>query len=138
MVDTFSSRHRSQIMKRIKSVDTLPEMEVRSFLHRCGMRFRLHSNKLPGKPDIILKKYGAVIFVHGCFWHQHSDPRCTRSGIPKSNRNYWLPKLKRTVERDKRHKRDLKKLGWNVQVIWECQIKQNRLENLLRTIKSKR
>ena len=75
----------------------MPEMRARSFLHSHGLRFRLHSINLPGKPDIVLKKYNTVLFVHGCFWHQHRDPRCNRSGVPKSNRNYWLPKLQRTI-----------------------------------------
>jgi DNA mismatch endonuclease (patch repair protein) len=125
-------------MKRIKSEDTAPEMKVRSFLHNHGLRFRLHSKKLPGKPDIVLKKYNTVVFVHGCFWHQHENRDCKRSGLPKSNQNYWLPKLQKTIERDKKHKKYLKKLGWNVQVIWECQIKEKRLEHLFETIKCKR
>ncbi len=122
-------------MKRIKSVNTEPERKVRRFLHNNGLRFRLHAKQLPGKPDIVLKKYKTVIFVHGCFWHQHNDAHCNRSGIPKSRCNYWFPKLQKTVVRDKAHKKHLKKLGWKVYVIWECQINEKRLNNLLRTIK---
>ena len=137
MTDTFLPEKRSQIMKRIRSVDTAPEMKVRRFLHNKGLRFRLHSKVLPGKPDIVLKKYKTVTFVHGCFWHQHRDPDCSRSGVPKSNRNYWLPKLQKTVVRDKEHRKRLKDLGWNVLIIWECQINEKRLNNLLRTLKNK-
>lgn len=135
MTDTFSSENRRQIMKRIKSVDTAPEIKVRRFLHNNGLRFRLHAKQLPGKPDIVCKKYKTVIFVHGCFWHQHNIVDCKRSSVPKSNREYWLPKLQKTIARDKTHIKRLKELGWNVQVIWECQINEKRLNNLLHTIK---
>ncbi len=138
MTDTFSPEDRRAIMKRIKSEDTCPEMRVRRFLHGHGLRFRLHSKELPGKPDIILRKYGCVVFVHGCFWHQHKDRRCTRSGLPKSNTGYWLPKLEKTVGRDKEHRKRLKELGWNVHVVWECQINQRRLENLVKQIVSQK
>jgi DNA mismatch endonuclease (patch repair protein) len=136
MTDTFLPEKRSQIMKRIRSVDTTPEMKVRCFLHNNGLRFRLHSNVLPGKPDIVLRKYKTVIFVHGCFWHQHQALNCSRSGVPKSNQNYWLPKLQKTVARDKEHKKRLKELGWNVQVIWECHINEKRLNDLLHIVKN--
>jgi DNA mismatch endonuclease (patch repair protein) len=123
-------------MRRIRSVDTTPEKKVRSFLHGRGFRFRLHSRNLPGKPDIVLNKYKTVVFVHGCFWHQHQDPSCTRSAVPKSNEDYWLPKLLKTVGRDNEHKESLKRLGWKVQIIWECQINEKELGNLICAIKS--
>lgn len=135
MTDTFSSEDRTQIMRRIRSKNTAPEMKARSFLHRHGLRFRIHSKKLPGKPDIVLKKYKTVIFVHGCFWHQHQDPKCKRASVPKSRPDYWLPKLKKTVTRDKEHLKLLHKLGWTVHVIWECQINEERLKKLLHLIK---
>jgi DNA mismatch endonuclease (patch repair protein) len=137
VTDTFSPEHRSEIMRRIRSVDTTPEKKVRSFLHGNGFRFRLHSGKLPGKPDIVLYRFKTVIFVHGCFWHQHQDQNCTRSAVPKSNEDYWLPKLQKTVERDKDHKKRLKELGWNVQVVWECQINERKLGDLLRILRDK-
>lgn len=122
-------------MKRIRSKDTAPEMKVRSFLHSRGIRFRLHSKKLPGHPDLVLRKYKTVVFVHGCFWHQHKAPSCKRGSAPKSNLDYWLPKLQKTAERDKQHQRLLNKLGWHVLVIWECQINEKNLEDLLQAIK---
>ena len=135
MTDTFSPKERSRIMKRIRGADTTPELKVRSYLHCHGLRFRLHSKNLPGKPDIVLKKYKTVVFVHGCFWHQHQNPACKRSAVPKSNHEYWIPKLRRTVERDAEHQELLKKLGWNVVIIWECQINKEGLKNLQRCIK---
>jgi DNA mismatch endonuclease (patch repair protein) len=134
-MDTFSPEKRTQIMKSIKSNDTLPEMRVRSFLHRNGLRYRLHSKQLPGHPDIVLKKYNTVIFVHGCFWHHHRSIKCKRASLPKSNQNYWLPKLNKTIVRDKRHAKQLKDLGWAVKVIWECQVNDKQLVKLLRIIK---
>jgi len=104
-------------------------------LHHNGLRFRIHSKKLPGKPDIVLKKYKTVIFVHGCFWHQHQDPDCKRASVPKSRLDYWVPKLKKNIARDKEHLKLLRKLGWAVHIIWECQINEERLKNLLHLIK---
>ena len=108
-------------MSLIRSSNTKPELAVRKILHSLGYRFRLHKKDLPGKPDIILKRYKTVIFVHGCFWHQHK--RCKRSNIPKSNTSYWKPKLERNMKRDKNHKADLKRVGWKTIVVWECEIK---------------
>ncbi len=107
-------------MSRIRSKDTKPEVLVRSLLHSLGYRFRKNVKTLPGKPDVVLKKHNAVIFVHGCFWHQHKG--CRRSNMPKSNLDYWKPKLERNSERDKQHIKDLKKLGWKVLTIWECEV----------------
>lgn len=117
-------------MSRIKSANTKPEIIVRSLLHRLGFRFRKNVKTLAGKPDIVLKKYNAVIFVHGCFWHQHKG--CRRSNIPKSNQDYWIPKLEGNVRRDKQHTKELKKQGWRILKIWECEIKDiARLEKKL-------
>jgi DNA mismatch endonuclease (patch repair protein) len=110
-------------MSAIRSKNTNPETVVRSLLFALGYRYRLHRNDLPGKPDIILKKHNTVIFVHGCFWHQHKE--CKRANIPKSNKKYWIPKLERNAERDKINKRELNKLGWNVITIWECETKDS-------------
>ena len=106
-------------MGRIRSRNTKPELIVRSLLHRMGYRFRLHDRKLPGCPDIVLPKYKTVIFVHGCFWHRHKG--CKRGTIPTHRREWWLTKLNGNAERDKRHRRALKKLGWKAIVVWECQ-----------------
>ena len=109
-------------MSRIKSKDTAPELRVRSALHRAGYRFRLHVKDLPGKPDIVLPKYKTVIFVHGCFWHRHKG--CSDASKPSTNQEFWEEKFKRNVERDKREQAELKKLGWKVIVIWECEVEK--------------
>jgi DNA mismatch endonuclease, patch repair protein len=134
MTDTFLPEKRSQIMKLIRSIDTTPEVKVRRFLHSNGLRFRLHLKALPGTPDIVLKKYKTVVFVHGCFWHQHKSSKCRRSSMPKSNRSYWWPKLQKTIVRDKAHRRLLKASGWSVEVVWECEINEKRLKKLLKAI----
>lgn len=108
-------------MRRVRSMDTSPERTVRSLLHRMGFRFRLYPGKLPGNPDIVLPKYVTVVFVHGCFWHRH--PGCSRATTPSTNQEYWLPKFRRTIERDKRTHEELHALGWNVVIVWECELK---------------
>ena len=120
-MDTFSPEKRSDIMRRVRSVDTVPEKAVRSLLHRLGFRFRLHRSDLPGKPDIVLPKYRTVLFVHGCFWHRHQG--CPNATTPASRREYWLPKFRRTVQRDVRNKRELWRQGWSVIVVWECELR---------------
>ena len=110
-------------MSKVKSKDTQPEMLVRRFLHQSGFRYRLHSTGLPGSPDIVLPKYRTVVFVHGCFWHQH-NVGCGKCITPKENVAYWKPKLERTVQRDQDNKLALEKAGWNVQVVWECELKR--------------
>jgi DNA mismatch endonuclease (patch repair protein) len=120
-MDRISKAHRSWNMSRIRGKDTTPERLVRSALHRMGYRFRLHRKDLPGKPDIVLPKHRVVIFVHGCFWHRH--PRCRYSTTPKTNRKFWNAKFKTNVERDRRVRRELRKLGWKVVVVWECQVR---------------
>lgn len=120
-MDTLSVKKRSWNMSRICSVNTQPELLVRSYLHRKGFRFSLHRTDISGKPDIVLPKYRSLIFVHGCFWHKHG---CAKSHIPKSNRNYWMPKLKRNVHRFEITKRELQKEGWRVIVVWECEAKK--------------
>ncbi len=122
-MDTVSKEVRSRNMSAIRSKNTNPETVVRSLLFALGYRYRLHRKDLPGKPDIILKKHNTVIFVHGCFWHQHKE--CKRANIPKSNKKYWIPKLERNAERDKINKRELNRLGWNVITIWECETKDS-------------
>ena len=117
-------------MSRIRSGDTKPEIVVRSLLHRMGYRFRLHRRDLPGKPDIVLPKHRTVIFVHGCFWHRHRG--CKRCTTPSTNQDYWLEKLKGNAERDRKNKRLLKKLGWKVGIVWECET--NDLDQLQKMI----
>ena len=118
-------------MRQVRGWDTKPELLVRRWLHREGFRFRLHRADLPGKPDIVLPRHGAVIFVHGCFWHGHQG--CPRSALPVSNRAYWETKIGRNIERDQRNQRRLRRLGWRVMTLWECRLKDEQgLEKRLR------
>ena len=125
MTDRLSTAERSAHMRRITKTDTLPELRVRRAAHRLGYRFRLHRRDLPGTPDLVFSRLRKVIFVHGCFWHQHSCRLGARQ--PSTNAAYWLPKLARNVERDKLARRQLEDDGWNVLVIWECQTKMPNL-----------
>ncbi|WP_259397709.1 very short patch repair endonuclease, partial [Burkholderia cepacia] len=109
---------RSDNMRRIRSKDTAPEMAVRRLTHGLGYRYRLHRKDIPGKPDLVFPARRKVIFIHGCFWHQH--PGCREGRPPKSNAAYWLPKLERNQQRDKAALEKLAALGWNALVIWEC------------------
>lgn len=119
-------------MRRIKSAHTTPELTVRRLAWRLGYRYRLHKKDLPGKPDLVFPAKKAVIFVHGCFWHQHPKAACQDSRLPKSRQDYWLPKLARNQQRDKEHQKALKKLGWRVLVIWDCETRhQDHLEQKL-------
>lgn len=109
-------------MARIRSINTGPELAVRRLVHGMGYRYALHRKDLPGKPDLVFASRRKVIFVHGCFWHQHPDPGCKDARVPKSRLDYWLPKLRRTSVRDDEHARALRKQGWDLLVIWECEI----------------
>jgi len=111
-------------MARIKSKNTKPEMLVRKLAHKLGYRFRLHRKDLPGKPDLVFAGRKAVIFVHGCFWHQHPDPDCKDAVLPKSRLDYWLPKLERNQSRDADAIIQLERAGWRVMVIWDCDLKK--------------
>ena len=106
-------------MRRIRSKGMKPEMMVRRLVHGLGYRYRLHGGKLPGRPDLVFAKRRKVIFVHGCFWHQHKN--CAISRLPKSNQDYWLPKMERNKMRDAQNKVQLRKLGWKCLVVWECE-----------------
>jgi DNA mismatch endonuclease (patch repair protein) len=117
-MDTFSPQQRSEIMRRVRSQDTKPEMIVRRLVHRRGFRYRLHAKELPGRPDLVFPKRRKIVFVHGCYWHAH---RCPASALPETHRDYWEAKLRRNAERDKRTVRQLRKAGWAVLTIWECQ-----------------
>lgn len=115
---------RSAQMALVKARDTKPEMTVRRALHAGGLRFRLHYRHLPGKPDIVLPSRRIAIFVHGCFWHRHSQPDCKLARLPKSRLDFWLPKLEGNRERDARNEAALREAGWDVRVIWECELGQ--------------
>jgi len=120
-MDVFSTQKRSAVMARVRAKNTAPERSVRSLLHGLGYRFRLHRRDLPGTPDLILPRWRTVVFVHGCFWHQH--PGCKGADRPTSNRPYWDKKLDRNVVRDTLNRRLLENLGWKVIIVWECQTK---------------
>lgn len=123
MSDPLTREQRSRNMAGIRGTHTRPEMLVRSALHRAGLRFRLHHPSLPGRPDIVLKRHKAVIFVHGCFWHCH--PRCRYAVLPKTRRTFWHTKLLGNRKRDARQIKDLKAAGWRVLVIWECALRNS-------------
>jgi len=118
-MDKLSKEKRSWNMSRIRGKDTKPEVIIRSMLHRMGYRFRIHAKGLPGCPDIVLSKYRAVIFVHGCFWHRH--PGCKYAYTPKSRQDFWAKKFQKTVERHEIVTRELESQGWKTLVVWECE-----------------
>jgi len=119
-MDPLDKKQRSLHMSLIRAENSRPEILLRSILHRLGFRFRVNVKSLPGKPDIVLRKHQAVIFVHGCFWHAH--PNCKRARIPSSNRRYWKKKFERNKEKDAKNIREIKRLGWRPCVVWECQV----------------
>ena len=122
-MDNLTPEDRSWCMSRIRSRGMKPELAVRSMVHRLGYRFRLHRRHLPGTPDLVLPRHKAVIFINGCFWHWHPDPHCPIAGLPKSNLEYWKPKLERTRSRDQQHLVSLQADRWRVLVIWECELR---------------
>ena len=121
MTDNHTPEVRSYNMSHIRSKDTSPEEKVRKYLFAHGFRYRKYAKTLPGKPDIVLKKYNTVIFVHGCFWHMHD---CGRFHWPTTNEDYWRPKILGNVERDRQNIEKLQALGWNVIIVWECELKK--------------
>lgn len=119
MTDIWSKEKRSAVMARIKSKNTKPELLVRQFLFARGYRYRIHVNRLPGTPDIVLRKYRVALFVHGCFWHGHS----VDGNLPHSNVQFWTDKIERNKERDYENKKKLLSMGWRIITVWECQLK---------------
>lgn len=124
-MDHISPERRSWLMAQVGSKDTSPEMKVRRAAHSLGLRYRLHHRDLPGTPDLVFKRHGVVIFVHGCFWHRHSG--CKRATFPKSRMDFWREKFARNVERDRRVREELTQGGWRVEVLWECQVAKREL-----------
>jgi DNA mismatch endonuclease (patch repair protein) len=125
--------HRSWTMAQVKSKNTSPEMAVRRAAHAMGLRFRLHRQDLPGRPDLVFRRCRTALFVNGCFWHSHRN--CERARMPKTNVDYWTKKLLRNTRRDRETVRMLKKSGWRCAVIWECQAKDRaKLERILRRL----
>lgn len=125
MVDIVDAATRSRMMSGIRSRNTKPEIRVRQFLHRQGFRFRLHVRELPGKPDIVLPRYRAVIFVHGCFWHGHD---CHIFKIPKTRTEFWQGKIARNRTNDEKSREKLLASGWRVGIVWECAIRNTDME----------
>lgn len=121
-MDIVTKETRSKMMAGIKGKNTGPEMLIRSALHRKGFRFRLHAKELFGKPDLVLPKYRACIFVHGCFWHRHKG--CKLASVPKSRQKFWAKKFDSNVQRDVEAICKLRKAGWRVAVVWECSIRR--------------
>ena len=127
MTDVYGPEKRSAVMRRVKGRDTSPELKVRKALTRLGVRYRLHRKDLPGSPDVVLPGRRLALFVHGCFWHGHDCARGAR--VPKQNRDYWVAKVGRNVARDAKSRTALEALGWRVETIWECELKDaNALE----------
>jgi DNA mismatch endonuclease (patch repair protein) len=136
VTDVYSSEKRSAVMRQVKGRDTAPELKVRRALTALGARYRLHRADLPGKPDIVLPGRRLALFVHGCFWHGHDCARGAR--VPKQNRDYWVGKVERNRARDAKNREALAGLGWRVETIWECELKdaaglEERLRALLAT-----
>ncbi|MCC6345678.1 MAG: DNA mismatch endonuclease Vsr [Nitrospirales bacterium] len=121
MADKVSASKRRQIMSSIRGKNTEPELSVRRLVHAMGYRYRLHSKMLPGRPDMVFTRRKKVIFVHGCFWHMH--PKCPKGRPPKSNLDYWLPKLKENRRRDLRNQKELRRRGWQALIVWQCELK---------------
>jgi DNA mismatch endonuclease, patch repair protein len=135
MTDVVDAPTRSRMMASIRGRDTKPERVVRCFLHREGLRFRLHGRDLPGRPDIVLPRRRSIVFVHGCFWHRHSG--CRFAATPKTRRQFWKVKLTANVARDARNMKLLAASGWRVFVVWECEVDSSaRLGRLVRAIRA--
>lgn len=139
MADIVDTATRSRMMAGIRGSNTQPELRLRRELHALGFRYRLNDRRLPGAPDIVLPRYGAVIFVHGCFWHRHAA--CRFATTPVSREEFWSAKFKANVERDQRNQEKLLELGWRVGTVWECALNRkaaNPAERVARWITSRR
>lgn len=137
MPDVVDSATRSRMMAGIGSRDTRPELVLRRALHACGLRYRLHDRKLPSTPDLVFRRFGAVCFVHGCFWHRHAG--CPYATTPATREQFWKCKFEANVQRDRRNRHDLLRAGWRVAIVWECTLRKQveagialRLERWLR------
>lgn len=137
-MDTLSPRERSARMAKVRGKGSKPEMLVRRLVHAMGFRYRLHDRRLPGSPDLVFPKLRKAVFVHGCFWHRHPDIHCKLARMPKTRLDFWRPKLQGNRERDLRHEGQLEALGWQIFVVWECQMRdKEQLENDLRAFLTK-
>lgn len=134
MADIVDKETRSRMMSGIRGKDTSPELLVRKSLHRLGFRFALHDRKLPGRPDLVFPRHRAIVFVHGCFWHRHSD--CSYCTTPATRAEFWREKFEKNVERDQRNIRKLKEQGWRIFVVWECGLKHEPEKAIARLAKA--
>ena len=132
MVDVVDKKTRSRMMSGIRGRDTKPEIAVRKALFAAGYRYRLHSNTVPGRPDVVLPRHRTVVLIHGCFWHRHAG--CKYAYMPKSNAVFWKKKFDSNVARDRVVRRELKRAGWLIKVVWECEVNERRLQRLIREI----
>jgi DNA mismatch endonuclease (patch repair protein) len=132
MADRLTPEKRSWNMSHIRGKDTAIEVRVRKYLFGLGYRYRKNDKRLPGKPDIVLPKYRTVIFIHGCFWHRHSD--CKDATTPKTRTDFWTEKFSRNVENDRKHKEQLEADGWKVITLWECEINKKFEETMNRVL----
>lgn len=132
MVDVHDIKTRSYNMRRIKGSNTKPEIIVRKFLHAKGLRYRLHSKQLPGKPDLTFKRYHTTVFINGCFWHGHGD--CKYFNLPKTRTEWWRNKIEATKKRDHQVRTELKIMGWNFLTVWECELKPDKRDLTLNKI----
>lgn len=125
MSDRITGDKRRANMRAIRSKGMKPELKIRRLVHSMGYRYRLHRHDLPGRPDMVFPSRQKIIQINGCFWHQHSDPSCLKAHIPKSNTEYWLPKLEKNKKRDDENLKRLMEMGWKILVIWECELSNN-------------
>lgn len=132
MADVVDKATRSRMMSGIRGKNTKPELQVRRYLYAKGFRYRLHTSNLPGKPDLVFKKYRTVLFVHGCFWHRHEH--CKYAATPKTNSAFWIKKLTTNRDRDLKNESLLQALGWRVLTIWECEVDEFHLAQLAEAI----
>lgn len=132
IMDTVTKQQRSINMSHIKGKNTSIEIKARKYLYKKGFRYRVNVKTLPGKPDIVLKKYKTIIFVNGCFWHRHIN--CKYATTPKSNTDYWNKKFQRNVENDNKHYKELKQMGWHIIILWECDLKDNFEETMQQVV----
>ncbi|MBI3944957.1 MAG: DNA mismatch endonuclease Vsr [Armatimonadetes bacterium] len=128
MADTLSKEQRSVLMSKVRGADTKPEWILRCGLHRLGLRYRLRNKHLPGNPDLAFPRHGTVVFVHGCFWHRHAG--CKDASMPKGNQSFWTRKFAENTERDARAVEALERQGWNVLVVWECDLMKRTVETI--------
>jgi DNA mismatch endonuclease (patch repair protein) len=129
MADIFTPCKRSEVMSRIRGRDTGPELLVRRYLFSRGLRYRVNVSGLPGRPDIVLGRFGVCVFVHGCFWHGHAG--CRLAASPKTNAAFWQAKIESNRARDERNRKELKRMGWKVLEVWECSLSPARRERTL-------